>query len=76
MDAEAAKHEAEDNAKFVADLEALKMRLKQKKDEDFFSDDHEFDTQLERMGCDLSEYKWQQYVRRQPQVNRDLGTVN
>ena len=54
----------------------MKKRVKQKKEEDFFSDDHEFDAQLKRMGCDISEYKWQQYVKRQSQVNRDLGSVN
>ena len=32
--------------------------------EDFLEDELEFDAQLERMGIDLSDGKWEQYVKR------------
>ena len=44
--------------------------------EDFLEDELEFDAQLERMGIDLSDSKWAEYVKRQDQVNADLRTVS
>ena len=45
-------------------LKALDGRAKQRALEDFLEDELEFDVRLERMGIDLSDGKWDQYVKR------------
>ena len=43
---------------------ALDDKAEQMALEDFLEDEQEFDVQLERMGIDLSESKWTEYVKR------------